>query len=359
VETRGRTSVENLAVSWPGAEIRGSAELDADERLLALALDPLRLAGTDLRLNGSREGDVLTLRVAGPRLDLAPFLAAEDGGGGGAGDAAGSGLAALAPLRLDLAIDHMVAGGDGALRNVTGGARIDDIGVHDVRLDAGIRPGEGEARLRLEPADEGGERLSLTTDDAGGLLAALALTDALRGGTLELSGDLTSQLPNVRLDGEITARDFVLGGAPPVVRVLAAAPATAELAEDDLAVARFTSPLVIDGDTVRLDDALMIASNLAVRASGEVDLAAERVDIGGSLAPVQGVNRFIGNLPLIGALLQGSSKAGAFALSFSVQGPWADPAVSVNPLSVVTPGLLQDLFAGAEIKPPRIPEDEE
>jgi hypothetical protein len=148
-----------------------------------------------------------------------------------------------------------------------------------------------------------------------------------------------------------------VSGAPPVVRVLAAAPATEELADGDLAVARFTSPVTLEDGRLTLEDALLIASNLAVRTSGDIDLDAERLNLRGSLAPVQGVNRFIGSLPLIGALLQGSRKAGAFALSFTVQGAWRDPSVNVNPLSVVTPGLLQDLFAGAEVRPPRLPDD--
>ncbi len=352
VETAGAVEVQRLAVSWPGAEIIGSAQLDAEGRLQALRLDPLRVAGTDLGIAGAREAGTLALRVAGARLDLAPFT------GGGEGGAAGAGLGAQAPVTLELAIDEVVAGGDGALTNLAGRLHVDRDGVGEVRLDAGIRPGDGEVRARLEPSS-GGERLTLTTDDAGGLASALGLSGALRGGVVEFTGTLTARAPRWRVEGEIAAQDFVLSGAPPVVRMLAAAPATEELADDDLAVARFTSPITLDGSVLTFEDALLIASNLAVRTSGDVDLDAERLDLQGSLAPVQGVNRFIGSLPLIGALLQGSKKAGAFALSFTVRGPWRDPRVDVNPLSVVTPGLLQDLFAGADVRPPRLPDDDE
>jgi len=350
VETADAVDVERFAVSWPGAEISGSARLDAAGRLQGLTVDPLRVAGTDLTIEGAREAGTLALRVDGTRLDLAPFAGGEDGAGGAS-------PGAQAPLRLELAIAEVVAGGDGALTELSGVLGLDRDGVGEVRLDAGIRPGDGEVRARLEPMG-GGDRLSLTTDDAGGLASALGLSGAMRGGALEITGTLVARRPHWRVEGEVAAQDFVLSGAPPVVRVLAAAPATAELADDDLAVARFTSPLTLDGSVLTLEDALLIASNLAVRTSGDVDLDAERLDLQGSLAPVQGVNRFIGSLPLIGALLQGSNKAGAFALSFTVRGPWRDPSVNVNPLSVVTPGVLQDLFAGAEVRPPRLPNDE-
>ncbi len=359
VETAAGVEVERLAVSWPGAEIEGSARLDAAGRLRALRLDPLRVAGTELRVEGERDDATLGLRIAGARLDLAPFT----GGGGGAGGETDADGAAVdwreqAPLTVELAIDEVVGGGDGAIVDLGGRLSTDREKLRRVVLDARLRPGDGTVRVRLEPAGSGA-RFTLTTDDAGALASTLDLTDAVRGGSLEISGTLAAQRPRLELEGEVAASDFVLVGAPAVVRLLAAAPATAELADDDLAVARFTSPITLAAGRLRLADALLIASNLAVRTSGDVDLAAERLDLRGSMAPVQGVNRFIGSLPLIGALLQGSKEAGAFALAFTVRGPWRDPRVDVNPLSVVTPGVLQDLFAGAEVRPPRIPTDDD
>jgi len=299
----------------------------------------------------------LALRIAGARLDLAPVTGGKGGTGGEDGDdGAAGGWRGQAPLTVELAIDEVVSGGDGALVDLSGRLSTDRERLRRVVLDAALRPGDGTVQVRLEPGEDGA-RFMLTTDDAGTLTSALNLTRAVRGGLLELSGQLAAQRPQLELEGEVAASDFVLSGAPPVVRVLAAAPATAELAHDELAVARFTSPITLDGGILTLGDALLIASNLAVRTSGEIDLGEGRLDLGGSLAPVQGVNRFIGNLPLIGALLQGSRGAGAFALSFSVAGPWGDPTVNVNPLSVVTPGVLRDLFAGAEVRPPRVPHD--
>jgi len=354
VETAAGVDVERLAVSWPGAEIDGSARLDAAGRLQALRLDPLRVSGTDLSITGTRDDATLALRIGGARLDLAPVTG---GAGGEAGDdGAGVDWRGQAPLTVELVIDEVVAGGEGAVVDLTGRFSTDRERLRRVVLDAGLRPGGGTVRARLEPTEAGG-RFTLTTDDAGALTSALNLTRAVRGGLLELGGTLTAQRPRLAFEGEVAASDFVLSGAPPVVRVLAAAPATAELADDELAVARFTSPVTLDGGILTLGDALLIASNLAVRTSGEIDLGEGRLDLRGNLAPVQGVNRFIGNLPLIGALLQGSRGAGAFAISFGVAGPWVDPTVNVNPLSVITPGVLRDLFAGAEVRPPRVPHD--
>ena len=343
VERAGTVAVERLAVDWPGAAIGGAAELDTGGRLQTVTLDPFRVAGTELRVIGTRADGTLALQIEGPRLDLDPFAA----GGGGAGGIAGTATwSAQTPVTIAFAVDEVVVGGIGALTAVGGRLRADRRGLTALRLEAGIRPGEGTVTLRFEPSGDE-ERIALTTTDLGGLTAALGLTDTVRGGRFDFVGRLTGRRPEPRVTGEITARDFVVGGAPPIVRLLAAAPETADLADDDLAVSRFTSPIALSGEMLTLDDALLIASNLALRAAGEVDLAGQRLDLTGSLAPVQGLNRFIGDLPLIGALLQGAKKAGAFALSFTARGPWADPRVEVNPLSVVTPGLLQDLFAGA------------
>jgi hypothetical protein len=124
-----------------------------------------------------------------------------------------------------------------------------------------------------------------------------------------------------------------------------------------LRVDRFATPFRLDGETLQFDDAFLRASSLALRASGTMELAAGQLDISGSLAPLAGLNRFIGSIPVLGSFLQGSREAGAFALNFTVEGPREDPRVTVNPLSVVTPGFLQDLFSGTDVQPPRIPDN--
>ena len=65
----------------------------------------------------------------------------------------------------------------------------------------------------------------------------------------------------------------------------------------------------------------------------------------GEIAPAYTLNSLLANIPLIGTMLSGGAD-GVFAASFSVNGPIEDPNVSVNPLSVLTPGIIRRLLTG-------------
>jgi hypothetical protein len=53
----------------------------------------------------------------------------------------------------------------------------------------------------------------------------------------------------------------------------------------------------------------------------------------------------LGDLPLIGDILTGVEEGGGiFAFAFDVEGPRDAPEVNVDPLSVLAPGFLRNIF---------------
>jgi hypothetical protein len=75
-----------------------------------------------------------------------------------------------------------------------------------------------------------------------------------------------------------------------------------------------------------------------------VDLAADTLDIEGTLVPAYAVNSILGNIPLIGQLLVGERGSGVFAANYRASGAMADVQTSINPLATLTPGFLRRLF---------------
>ena len=63
------------------------------------------------------------------------------------------------------------------------------------------------------------------------------------------------------------------------------------------------------------------------------------------MAPAYTVNRILGRIPIIGQILSGSRSDAALAATFSVSGPMGQPQISVNPLAVLVPGMIRDLFS--------------
>ena len=52
----------------------------------------------------------------------------------------------------------------------------------------------------------------------------------------------------------------------------------------------------------------------------------------------------LGNVPVIGNLLVSRRGEGVFGMTYSINGPAAQPRVGVNPVSALTPGILRRIF---------------
>ena len=70
----------------------------------------------------------------------------------------------------------------------------------------------------------------------------------------------------------------------------------------------------------------------------------------------------LGNVPVIGDLLVSRRGEGVFGMTYSINGPAAQPRVGVNPVSALTPGILRRIFepvrensGGAHAMPPPNP----
>ena len=96
----------------------------------------------------------------------------------------------------------------------------------------------------------------------------------------------------------------------------------------------------------------MVGSGLGARVDGAIDLDARTLALSGTVAPLYAINRLLGRIPIVGNLMRGENSDAAIAATFSIGGTFADPQISVNPLSALVPGflrdLLGDLFEGAQ-----------
>jgi uncharacterized protein YhdP len=109
---------------------------------------------------------------------------------------------------------------------------------------------------------------------------------------------------------------------------------------------RLELPFTLDDEVIAIDRGRMSGSQLGLTLKGQVDLAGEQLNLEGTVVPFYAINRAIGKIPLVGPFLSGSDGEGAFAATYSVKGAMAQPDVWVNPLSVLAPGFIRDLFGG-------------
>jgi len=103
------------------------------------------------------------------------------------------------------------------------------------------------------------------------------------------------------------------------------------LAFDDLRAAFTLDPARID-----IDSASATGSSLGLALDGRVDLRSRTLALQGVVSPLYFLNR-------MGAFMTRQGE-GLIGLHFRLTGPMDAPELTANPLSVLTPGPLRDMF---------------
>jgi hypothetical protein len=122
-----------------------------------------------------------------------------------------------------------------------------------------------------------------------------------------------------------------------------------------LVFSRLVAPFTLTPEALALADARAFSASLGVTAKGRLWRARRTAEIEGTIVPAYVFNSLLGNIPVLGRLFSPEAGGGLFAATYRVQGPLADPTVTVNPLAALTPGFLRGLFGifeGTQQAPP-------
>ena len=282
------------------------------------------------------EGEPYRVTLAGPRLDLEGRLGSSGAGGKTEG---GSGP----PYAVDLRFEQVLLGPSHSLGAVTLVAAGEGSRIAHAHFVTG-----GAERARVDVvAAPGGRRLSASAADFGALLRDTGVTAELTGGALEVGGVFEDRAPGAPFSGTFDLRGFKIGGVAAAGKLLQALTIYGivdALRGPGLAFDRFETPFRLQGSVLELENARAFSSSLGVTASGRLDYARKTVDMSGTIVPAYFFNSLPGRIPLLGQMFSPEKGSGLFAANYTVRGALGDPSVSVNPLSVLTPGVTRRFF---------------
>jgi AsmA-like C-terminal region len=214
-----------------------------------------------------------------------------------------------------------------------------------VLIDATLPEGQA-LTVRYQP-EAGKHKLSVTSGDAGGVLRAFDIIDNVKGGALNVVGEATDFAPGRPLVGQAVINDFRLVRAPVLARLLTLATLTGfvdALTGEGFQFNQFKSDFTKTGGRLDIKLARAHGPSIGLTGSGNADFDANTVDINGTVVPAYALNSILGNIPVIGDLLQGGKGEGMFAATYHASGSLDEPRISVNPLAALTPGFLRGLF---------------
>jgi hypothetical protein len=207
-----------------------------------------------------------------------------------------------------------------------------------------LQDGSG-IELTIAPADGNSRSLLLTAGDSGEALRAFRLFSDMVGGRLHAEGSFDDSDPAHPLTGRLRVRDYHIINAPILARLLSVLALTGirdALTGRGLFFSHLDLPFTARSGVVEIENGKAYGSALGLTVSGTVDSVEETVDLRGELVPFYAVNSIFGHIPLVGEVLTGGEEGGGiFSASYTVEGPPADPQVSVNPVSVLFPGFLR------------------
>ena len=333
--------IDNMVATGDGFGFRGKAILDAKNGLVSADLDRLSLRkGDQIALNLARKGDSYQITARGPSFDarglIAQFKASPPAGGDG--DAAS--------LSIDAKIDSITGFGQVALSNSSILVSTASGAVRKASLKGGL-PGGGVAMIYTDSGSDGAN-LDLQSADAGNLFAFVDLYRRISGGKLRLSGERTGA--RGPLTGVFDIASFAIVNEASMRKLVSASTGTGADAQpsgldpDHVPFDRMRLDYTKRGSLIVIEDAVLRGASVGATLNGTIDLAKQVISVAGTYLPAYAVNNLFGRLPLIGLALGGGSQGGLFGVTFKVEGPIAGPSLTVNPLSMITPGIFRKIF---------------
>ena len=326
-------TLDRADLDGDGLTLRTSGAFGAQNRLAALDLRELKAGRTDAVGRATWADDRMTLSLRGPSLDASALFGGEDVGG-----------KPPRAMTLSAAFDRVVIGPDRELAKVALHADSDAMRWRTATIEAGA--GSGGMTLALGPGPEG-RAVTVRADDAGAVLRIFGLSDSVQGGRLRVDGHYEdNDVRGDRLDARLGIEDYRFVRVPLLAKLLAVASITGIpelLSGEGIAFKDLSIQLAKSTNHLEIVDGRASGLALGLTAQGTIDGPDDVADLTGTIVPVNQVNRLFEKIPLIGEPLTDKG-GGLFAFTYAVKGPLDNPSISVNPLSVLAPGFLRNLF---------------
>jgi hypothetical protein len=308
-------------------------------------LDRFRVGESDIALTMALRDGVYQTRVTGQRLDLRPILGDTSLGDDEAASSGGEVEAEEKPLGvavdIDAAIDTVLFPKTPQVSEFRG--LIGHDGTRVTRMDL-------TGKIGVEPVwidYVGGplsSRFQIGSEDAGSVLAELDILETIHGGELDISGVVEGEGADERTTMLLEIRNFEMRDAPLLARLLSATSPTGlgdVLQGKGVRFERLSATITLREGQTRIDDAMVFGSALGLTVSGTVSTKAREIDLEGVVIPIYELNEFISSIPVLGDIIAGGKGEGILAADYRISGSLDRPSITVNPLTVLTPGIFK------------------
>lgn len=320
-----RPEVRQITIEGAGLTMDGAITFTPDGFLDRFSAGTFRL-GTWLDVRGGLVGrgtQAPAIEVSGGILDFRTMPSLASTGGSSSGD--------IGPF--DITLDRM---------QITNGIALTNLRAE---LDGSTMSGDFRGRVNDAVAITGqlvssgnGPSVRMQSDDGGAVLRAANIITNIHGGPFDLI--LAARPEQGQYDGQLTIDSPRLRDAPVMAEILnliSVVGLLEQLGGDGINMGEVNALFRVTPDQITIVEGAAVGPSMGISMDGVYDVASERYELQGVVSPFYLVNGLLGGL-------FATRREGLFGFNYIVIGDAADTRVSVNPLSILTPGIFREIF---------------
>jgi Protein of unknown function/AsmA-like C-terminal region len=331
----GGALLENIAIDFGTALIRGSADAAVDGSITAARITQARMsAGDDFKVDIVNTPNAIKATVRGAILDARPFIKSLT-------EAASPSQSGGKDFDIDMKIAAVIGANKQTMNSLelSGSRRGGDdrLGLLRGRIGQGI----------VTATRTGGGDLRLASSDAGALARFADLYSRMEGGNI----DLTLRTTGETSAGVATVTNFVLRDEPAFRQLVASGQAQLPGDAPDPSSIRFqkaTLDFERSPGALEIKDAVIFNPNMGLTTAGRVNFVQKDIDVSGTFVPAYSLNSMLSKIPLVGLIVGGGQNEGVFGVSYRVHGPLGGPQLTISPLSAIAPGILRKIIGAVD-----------
>lgn len=345
----GRTSIGNFSLKGDGFGAAGDLTFDKTG-LTAANFSRFQLSPQDdvaVTLTSARKN--YTISASGKSLDLRPLIARLRSSTANSGGTPASGNTDFGAFTIKAQLDKVYGFNDEVMSNVNA-----DINLRDGKLrtiDLKAVTSRGQALVAQTTNRGGGGTINLTTSDAGSFARFTNVYSRVRGGLLNLA--LTTANGN-DWSGSLDMRNFSVVNEAKLQDIVATPTGedgrslnTAVRRNIDVSSEKFQrgfARVVYVNGSLALENGVIRGEQIGATFQGLVRDQNGNMDMTGTFMPAYGLNRLFGELPFIGIFLGNGRDRGLLGITFKLTGQTDAPRLTINPLSLIAPGVFRQIF---------------
>ena len=340
----GAAAIDGFILSGDPFAARGSLSV-GEGGLRRARFGSLRLnEGDEVAVDIDRDGQGYAITVEGASFDARALIrhvrkrmGADEGGNGDA-----------VPVTVSAALGTVRGFGGERMRDVRA-----ELALRDGALQSLSITGTGASGMPFSLAVEGrgaDRRARIEAFDAGEFLRFADLYGQVRGGILRIA---LAGAEGGRLTGPARLSDFRVFDEPRLAQLVSSGPEGSDSLREAVGRDIDTSEVAFDiaqglailsPQGLALGEGIVRGPLVGFALQGDVRDRQGRMRMTGTFMPAYGLNSLFADIPLLGLFLGNGRDRGLIGVTFKLEGPSDSPRVTVNPLSVIAPGVFRSIF---------------